>query len=52
MNKQTQFKYWYRKEICDKFDWRIKYIWNLETEYKFLNIFYNNINITLILILS
>lgn len=32
MNKQTQFKAWYRKELCDKYDWRIKYIWNLESK--------------------
>lgn len=32
MNKQTQIKVWYRKELCDKFDWRIKHIWNLESE--------------------
>ena len=34
MDNQTQFKIWYRPEICDKFDFRIKYIWNLETELK------------------
>ncbi len=32
MDKQTQMKVWYRKEICDKHDWRIKHIWNLESE--------------------
>lgn len=34
MDNQTQFKYWYNPLICDKFDWRIKYVWNLESELK------------------
>ncbi len=32
MNNQTQVKFWYRKELCDKLDWRIAFIWNLEEE--------------------
>lgn len=34
MNNQSTIKIWYRNEICDKYDWRIKYIWNLEEELK------------------
>jgi hypothetical protein len=34
MDNQTQFKMWYDPFICDKYDWRIKYIWSLESELK------------------
>ena len=34
MDNQTQFKMWYNPLICDKYDWRIKHIWSLESELK------------------
>lgn len=32
MDNTNSFKYWYRKEICDKQDWRIKHVYNTETK--------------------
>jgi hypothetical protein len=34
MDNQTQFRIWYNPLICDKYDWRIKFVWNLESPLK------------------